>query len=98
MKYRKVAALISIVLVSLSCISLGIKQLNWGLDLPVARWLRLHIPALLCLKKFVKPSMRKVGMATSSNSLALIGIYWFECPPRKIDLSERTHVWAMHFR
>ena len=32
MKYRKVAALISIVLVSLSCISLGIKQLNWGLD------------------------------------------------------------------
>ena len=32
MKYRKVAALISIVLVALSCISLGIKQLNWGLD------------------------------------------------------------------
>ena len=32
MKYRKVAALISIVLVSLSSISLGIKQLNWGLD------------------------------------------------------------------
>ena len=32
MKYRKVAALISIVLVSLSCTSLGIKQLNWGLD------------------------------------------------------------------
>ena len=32
MKYRKLAALISIVLVSLSCISLGIKQLNWGLD------------------------------------------------------------------
>ena len=32
MRYRKVAALISIVLVSLSCISLGIKQLNWGLD------------------------------------------------------------------
>ena len=59
--------------------------------------MRLHIPALLCLKKFVKPSMRKVGMATSSNSLALIGIYWFECPPRKIELSEKTHVWAMHF-
>lgn len=32
MKYRKVAALISIVLVSLSCISLVFKQLNWGLD------------------------------------------------------------------
>ena len=32
MKYRKVAALISIVLVSLSCISLAFKQLNWGLD------------------------------------------------------------------
>ena len=32
MKYRKVAALISIVLVALSCTSLGIKQLNWGLD------------------------------------------------------------------
>ena len=32
MRYRKVAALISIVLVSLSCISLGIKQVNWGLD------------------------------------------------------------------
>jgi len=32
MKYRKVAALISIVLVALSCISLALKQLNWGLD------------------------------------------------------------------
>ena len=32
MNYRKVAALISIVLVSLSCISLVFKQLNWGLD------------------------------------------------------------------
>ena len=32
MKYRKVAALISIVLVSLSCTSLVFKQLNWGLD------------------------------------------------------------------
>ena len=32
MKYRKVAALISIVLVSLSCSSLVFKQLNWGLD------------------------------------------------------------------
>ena len=32
MKYRKVAAPISIVLVSLSCISLVFKQLNWGLD------------------------------------------------------------------
>ena len=32
MKYRKVAALVSIVLVSLSCISLVFKQLNWGLD------------------------------------------------------------------
>ena len=32
MKYRKVAALVSIVLVSLSCISLALKQLNWGLD------------------------------------------------------------------
>ena len=32
MQYRRVAALISIVLVSLSCISLVFKQLNWGLD------------------------------------------------------------------
>ena len=32
MKYRKVAALISIMLVSLSCTSLVFKQLNWGLD------------------------------------------------------------------
>ena len=32
MKYRKIAALISILLVALSCISLAFKQLNWGLD------------------------------------------------------------------
>ena len=82
-------------LVSLSCISLGIKQLNWGLDFTGGTLVEVAYPGAAVPEEIRQALMRKVGMAISSSSLVLIGIYWFECPLRKIDLSERTRVWAM---
>ena len=60
MKYRKVAALISIVLVSLSCISLGIKQLNWGLDFTGGTLVEVAYPSAAVPEK-IRQSLDEKG-------------------------------------
>ena len=90
MKYRKVAALISIVLVSLSCISLVFKQLNWGLDFTGGTLVEVAYPSA-AVPEDIRQALDERGW--NGHLVQFFGSDRYilvRMPLRKIDLSAKN--------